>query len=118
MRYKDEGEESKIAMANAIAETLGSVFGSSITTIAGFLALCGMELTLGKDIGIVMAKGVLFGLICVVTVLPSLILACNKAIEKTKHKELMPKFTKLSNFIVKHHVMFVILFIIILPFAF
>ena len=115
---KEHTQNINQAMSVAIGKTLVSVLGSSLTTIAGFIALCSMNLTLGRDIGIVMAKGVLFGLICVVTVLPSLILACNKAIEKTKHKELMPKFTKLSNFIVKHHVMFVILFIIILPFAF
>lgn len=106
------------AMANAISKTLVSVLGSSLTTIAGFLALCGMSLTLGSDIGLVMAKGVVFGLICVVTVLPALLLIFNNLVEKTRHKELLPKFKKLSNFIIKHHVAFIILFILILPFAF
>ena len=115
---KEHTSDVNQAMAIAIGRTLVSVLGSSLTTFAGFIALCSMDLTLGKDIGIVMAKGIVFGLICVVTVLPSLILACNKIIEKTKHKELIPKFTKLSNFIVKKHVIFIILFIVILPFAF
>ena len=115
---KEHTSDVNQAMATAIGRTLVSVLGSSLTTFAGFIALCSMDLTLGKDIGIVMAKGIVFGLICVVTVLPSLILACNKIIEKTKHKELIPKFTKLSNFIVKKHVIFIILFIVILPFAF
>ena len=115
---KKTAKNANQAMATAIGKTLVSVLGSSLTTFAGFIALCSMDLTLGKDIGIVMAKGIVFGLICVVTVLPSLILACNNLIEKTKHKELMPKFTGLSNFIVKHHVVFALLFLIILPFAF
>ena len=106
------------AMGSAIAKTLVSVLGSSLTTIAGFIALCGMSLTLGADIGLVMAKGVVFGLVCVVTVLPSLLLMFDKMVEKTKHRELMPKFTKLSDFIIKHHIAFIILFLIILPFAF
>ena len=86
--YKAEKEKysnNDEAMANAIAKTLVSVLGSSLTTIAGFLALCSMNLTLGKDIGIVMAKGVLFGVITVVTVLPAMILQFNKAIEKTSN---------------------------------
>ena len=106
------------AIASAISKTLVSVLGSSLTTIAGFIALCGMSLTLGSDIGLVMAKGVVFGLVCVVTILPALLLMFNKYVEKTKHKELMPKFTKLSNFIIKHHIAFIILFVILLPFAF
>lgn len=115
---KKTAKNANQAMATAIGKTLVSVLGSSLTTFAGFIALCSMDLTLGKDIGIVMAKGIVFGLICVVTVLPSLILACNNLIEKTKHKELMPKFTGLSNFIIKHHIVFILLFLIILPFAF
>ena len=115
---KKTAKDANHAMATAIGKTLVSVLGSSLTTFAGFIALCSMDLTLGKDIGIVMAKGIVFGLICVVTVLPSLILACNNLIEKTKHKELMPKFTGLSNFIVKHHIVFVLIFFAILPFAF
>ena len=118
MRNREEGKENKEAMANAISETLGSVFGSSITTIAGFLALCGMELTLGKDIGIVMAKGVLFGLICVVTVLPAMILCFGRLIDKTKHKSIMPEFKHLKRFILKFHWLIIIVFIIILPIAF
>lgn len=106
------------AMASAIAKTLVSVLGSSLTTIAGFIALCGMSLTLGSDIGLVMAKGVVFGLVCVVTILPSLLLMFDRVIEKTKHKELMPKFTKLSDFIIKHHIAFIVLFVILLPIAF
>ena len=115
---KENTTNANEAMAVAIGKTLVSVLGSSLTTFAGFLALCSMDLTLGKDIGIVMAKGIVFGLICVVTVLPALILACNNLIEKTKHKKLMPKFTKLSNLVVKYHVLFILLFVVVLPFAF
>ena len=118
MRNKENNIESKEAMVSAISETLGSVFGSSITTIAGFLALCGMELTLGKDIGIVMAKGVLFGLICVVTILPAMILCFEKLIEKTKHKSILPEFRHLKTFILKFHLLIIVSFIIILPIAF
>lgn len=117
MTEKENGLENEKAMAKAIATTMGSVFGSSITTIAGFLALCGMNLTLGADIGIVMAKGVLFGVICVVTVLPAMILMFNGAIEKTKHKSILPKFTHLKNFIMKHYKAIIVVFIIILPIA-
>ena len=115
---KKTAKNANQAMATAIGKTLVSVLGSSLTTFAGFIALCSMDLTLGKDIGIVMAKGIVFGLICVVTVLPSLILACNNLIEKTRHKELMPKFTGLSKFIIKHHIVFILLFLVVLPFAF
>ena len=106
------------AMARAITKTFSSVLGSSLTTIAGFLALCSMNLTLGKDIGTVMAKGVLLGVISVVTVLPAMILCCDKLIEKTKHKEILPKFTGVRDFIIKHYRIIAILFIIILPIAF
>ena len=106
------------AMEVAISKTMSSVVGSSLTTIAGFLALCSMNLTLGKDIGIVMAKGVLFGLLCVVTVLPALILTCNKLIEKTKHKEIMPKFRHISEFVVKRYKILLVAFVVILPFAY
>lgn len=115
---KEDGKDNNEAMVNAISETLSSVFGSSITTIAGFLALCGMNLTLGKDIGLVMAKGVLFGLVCVVTVLPAMILCFGKFIDKTKHKSIMPEFKHLKNFIIKYNWLIIILFIIILPIAF
>ena len=116
----EKGHEKDInkAMSIAIAKTLTSVLGSSLTTIAGFLALCGMNLTLGKDIGIVMAKGVLFGLICVVTVLPALILAFNSIIDKSHHKEIIPKFKHISNFVIKHHSIVLVIFIIMLPIAF
>lgn len=92
MQEKQNTKNIEEAMAQAIGKTLLSVVGSSITTIAGFLALCSMNLTLGKDIGIVMAKGVLLGVICVVTILPAIILELNTLIEKTKHKERLPKF--------------------------
>lgn len=119
--YIQEKENSKNideAMSKAIAKTLSSVVGSSLTTIAGFLALCSMNLTLGKDIGIVMAKGVLFGVICVVTILPAMILTFNKLIEKTRHKEIMPKFTKIKKFIISHYKLAILIFVIILPIAF
>ena len=86
------------AMSIAITKTMTSVLGSAITTMAGFIALCSMNLTLGKDIGIVMAKGVLIGLLCAITLLPSLILVCDKLIEKTKHKPLLPKFNHIKEF--------------------
>ena len=118
MQEKEKIKDNDEAMANAIGKTLLSVVGSSLTTIAGFLALCSMNLTLGKDIGLVMAKGVLMGVICVVTVLPAIILELNGLIEKTRHKEIFPKFTKLRDFIVKNYKAFAISFIIILPIAF
>ena len=89
------------AMAHAIKATITSVVGSSITTVAGFIALCFMSYTLGRDLGIVMAKGVLFGLISCVTVLPSLILVCDKLLEKTKHRALIPPMNRLTSFVVK-----------------
>lgn len=105
------------AMAYAISQTMGSVMGSSLTTMAGFLALCSMNLTLGKDIGIVMAKGVLLGVICVITILPAMLLTFDNLIEKTKHKEIMPKFTKIKNFTIQHYKIIIIIFVIILPIA-
>ncbi len=101
------------AMAKAIAATFTSVIGSSTTTIAGFMALCAMEFTLGRDLGLVMSKGVLFGLISCVTILPSLILVFDKPIEKTRHKPLLPDFSKISGFMTKHYVAFVIIFVIV-----
>lgn len=118
MQEKEKTSDINKAMATAIGKTLTSVVGSSLTTIAGFLALCSMNLTLGKDIGIVMAKGVLFGVVSVVTVLPAMILTLNGLIEKTKHKEILPKFKHIKNFIMKHYVIIAIVFIIILPIAF
>lgn len=118
MAEKKENPNIEEAMAIAIGKTMTSVVGSSLTTIAGFFALCSMNLTLGKDIGIVMAKGVLFGLICVVTVLPALILTFNKSIEKTKHKEILPKFKHVSDFVIKHYKILAVVFVVILPIAY
>ncbi len=102
------------AMAEAIEKTLSSVVGSSITTVAGFVALCFMSFTLGMDLGIVMAKGVVIGVICCVTVLPSMILTFDKAIMKTTHKSLLPEFKKLSSFIVNKYWLFLIIFAVAL----
>ncbi len=102
------------AMVHAISNTISSVVGSSITTIAGFIALCFMSFTLGLDMGIVMAKGVVFGVICCVTVLPAMILIFDKAIEKTKHKVLLPDISRISSWVVNHFYVFIVLFVIIL----
>ena len=114
---KDKTNNNDEAMSKAITSTLVSVLGSATTTIAGFLALCSMNLTLGRDIGLVMAKGVLIGLICAVTILPAAILMFDKAIEKTRHKEILPKFTKVRDFSIKHYKAIIVAFLIILPFA-
>lgn len=111
---KDTGLEKHEAMADAIAKTIVSVVGSSVTTVAGFLALLFMSFTLGMDLGIVMAKGVVFGVICCVTILPSLILVFDNAIEKTTHKALLPKFDKMSKIITNHYIIVFILFLVIL----
>ena len=105
------------AMSIAISKTFTSVLGSSLTTIAGFLALCSMNLTLGKDIGLVMAKGVLIGVITAVTTLPAMLLVFDKWVEKTKHKEILPRFEKVKNFNLKHYKAILVAFIVILPFA-
>ena len=105
--------DKKEAMAQAIAHTITSVVGSSITTIAGFIALCFMSFTLGWDLGIVMAKGVLLGVICCVTVLPSLILVLDRPIEKTMHRSLLPKMDGLSRFITKRAWVFLAIFLVI-----
>ena len=102
------------AMASAIVATFQSVLGSSLTTFAGFLALCTMDLTLGTDIGIVMAKGVLWGLICVLTLFPALLMVGDKLIDKTKHKVLFPEFKKLQEFSTKHYKGIIIAFLILL----
>lgn len=116
--YKEEKEkhpgDNKEAMAVAIGKTITSVVSSSITTVAGFLALCFMSYELGMDMGIVMAKGVVIGVICCITVLPSMILVFDKALEKTMHKDLVPSLEKPSKFIIKHHAAFIILFIVVL----
>ena len=106
--------DDKRAMAHAISNTLQSVIGSSITTIAGFIALCFMSFKLGLDIGLVMAKGVLLGVICCVTVLPTLILTFNRALEHTKHKALLPDITGIGEFLTKHYKIFIIIFLIVL----
>lgn len=113
------GNDHKEAMAQAIAATIKSVVGSSITTIAGFVALCFMSFTLGLDLGIVMTKGVVFGVLCCVTVLPSMIMIFDKALEKTAHRQLIPDFPRVSEFIVKHHVLFAVVFVLLfVPFAY
>lgn len=109
-KYKDK----KQAMSKAITETFQSVIGSSLTTIAGFLVLCTMRLTLGTDLGIVMAKGVFIGVICVVTLFPALLLLFDKYIEKTKHKTLTIKFDRLNNFVIKHYKTIFTIFICLL----
>ena len=101
-------------MAHAISHTIVSVTGSSITTIAGFVALCFMSFTLGLDLGIVMAKGVVFGVIGCVTILPALILACDKAIEKTKHKILMPDVSRIASWVTNHYKILAVIFIVVL----
>lgn len=116
-KYESAKEKEKNlgkAMNVAIKETLTSVFGSSLTTIAGFLALCTMQLTLGKDIGIVMAKGVVLGVICVIILFPALLLLFDKQIEKTKHRKLLPEFTHIKNFVLKHYLSIFIIFLILL----
>ena len=112
--YKKKYDEKERAMAHAIADTFKSVAGSSVTTIAGFLALCVMTFALGRDMGIVMAKGVVIGVICCVTVLPAMILVFDKAIEKTKHKALIPNMDKASGFITKHYKVWLLVFLVLL----
>ena len=112
---EEYGDDHKEAMAHAIASTITSVVGSSITTVSGFIALCFMSFTLGMDLGVVMAKGVVFGVICCVTVLPSLILTFDKALEKTMHREILPaRFDKLAGFIVNHAWIFIVIFVALL----
>ena len=115
-RYDEERDkyDSHIdAMAIAIQNTTTSIFGSSLTTIAGFLALCAMDLALGMDMGLVMAKGVLLGVICTVTVLPALILIFDKQIHKYKHRPILPTFKKSSEIVVKHYKKLVVLFLLL-----
>ena len=116
--YKEAKEETPDdhheAMAVAIGNTLTSVGGSSITTVAGFIALCFMSFTLGLDLGVVMAKGVVLGVIGCVTILPSLILTFDKALEKTMHREIMPNFDKPARWIVNHSWIFLIIFVLLL----
>lgn len=111
---REKTPEKKEAMAKAIGETVTSVVSSSMTTVAGFIALCFMSFTLGMDLGIVMAKGVVFGVITCVTILPSMILVFDKALEKTRHKALLPDMNGIGDFIAKHYKIFMILFAVML----
>ena len=106
------------AMTQAIKATMTSISGSSLTTIAGFLALCTMDLALGKDIGLVMAKGVVIGVICAITILPAFVLVFDKAIHKFKHKTIIPEFKKVSTLVTKHHKAFIVAFLVIMLPAF
>lgn len=106
--------DKKRAMAHAISNTITSVVGSSITTVAGFIALCFMSFTLGMDLGVTMAKGVVFGVICCVTVLPSMILIFDKIIDKTRHKAIIPDLGFIANWITKHYKAFIVVFLVIL----
>ena len=106
--------DNKLAMANAINETLTSVVGSSITTVAGFVALMFMSFTMGFDMGLVMAKGVVIGVICCVTILPSMIMVFDKAVEKTKHKPLIPNLSGLCKWLVKHFYIGLIIFAVLI----
>ena len=106
--------EKERAMGHAISNTFKSVAGSSVTTVAGFVALCVMTFALGRDLGIVMAKGVLIGVICCVTVLPSLVLVFDKPIEKTKHKPFLPDIGRISDKVTKRYLIYVALFIVLL----
>ena len=112
-KVRFDGDKNR-AMAHAISNTFKSVAGSSVTTIAGFIALCFMSFTLGMNIGVVMAKGVVIGVICCVTLLPSMILIFDKGIEKTRHKALIPNLDKISGFISKHYKIWMAVFIILL----
>ena len=112
--YKKKYDSKDRAMAHAIADTFKSVAGSSVTTIAGFLALCVMTFALGRDMGIVMAKGVVIGVICCITTLPAMILVFDGVIEKTKHKALVKSLDKASGFITKHYKVWLLVFLVML----
>ena len=116
MMAKRKMKDKKEAMASAIKDTFQSVIGSSLTTFVGFLALCTMDLTLGTDIGLVMSKGVLFGLICVMTVFPALLLTFDNLIEKTEHKKLFPEFKRIQEFSLKYYkILFVVFILLMIP---
>lgn len=108
-------DDNKAAMAVAIKETLASVVGSSITTVAGFIALCFMSFTMGRDLGIVMAKGVLLGVLGCVTVLPALILVLDKPLQKTKHKSLIPNMGGFAKGVVRIFPVFIVIFALLIP---
>ena len=116
--WKKHRDNKLEAMEEAIAETLISVVGSSTTTIAGFLALCTMSLTLGTDIGLVMAKGVAFGVLTVITLFPALVLVFDKLITKTAHKSIMPNLSFVKNLVVKGYKVILVLFVICMPLAY
>ena len=120
-RYQEEKElrsNNEEAMVSAICKTMTSISASSLTTIAGFLALCAMQLTLGRDIGVVMAKGVALGVVCTIVILPSLILFFDKWVEKYRHRTFMPKLTHLSHFVSKHPMPVVVVFVLLMiPFG-
>ena len=111
---KKKSNDKKEAMSSAICDTFQSVIGSSLTTFVGFLALCTMDLTLGTDIGLVMSKGVLFGLVCVLTIFPSLLLTFDSLIEKTKHKNFLPSFKRIQKFSIKYSLPIFIAFLVLL----
>ena len=121
-RYEEERqkqEDRDEAMITAISKTFMSIFGSSLTAIAGFLALCTMSLTLGADIGIVMAKGVFLGVVSTLTILPALIMAFSRPVEKYRHRTFIPRLKKTSRFIVKHYIPILIIFVVLLvPFIY
>ncbi len=112
---REKTDDHRQAMAAAIHETLTSVVGSSITTVAGFIALCFMTFTLGRDLGVVMAKGVVLGVISCVTVLPSMILILDKPLQKTKHRSLIPDMSGFAKGIVRVFPLFLVLFVALVP---
>lgn len=111
-------DDHKEAMAAAIHETFTSVLGSSVTTVAGFIALCFMSFTMGRDLGIVMAKGVLLGVIGSVTVLPAMILMLDKPLQRTKHKSLIPDMHRFAGGLVRRFPIFLVIFVLLIPPAF
>lgn len=112
--YKKKIRDKKVAMSNAIKETFVSVMGSSLTTVIGFLSLCAMDLTLGTDIGLVMAKGVIWGVISTLTLFPSLLLVFDGVIDKTAHRVLLPKFERVQDFVVKRYKLILVIFVVLM----
>lgn len=112
--FKKKTRDKKVAMSNAIKETFVSVIGSSLTTVIGFLSLCAMDLTLGTDIGLVMAKGVIWGVISTLTLFPSLLLVFDGVIDKTAHRVLLPKFERVQDFVVKRYKLILVIFVVLM----
>lgn len=112
--YKKKTRDKKVAMSNAIKETFVSVIGSSLTTVIGFLSLCAMDLTLGTDIGLVMAKGVIWGVVSTLTLFPSLLLVFDGVIDKTTHRVLLPKFERVQDFVVKRYKLILVIFVVLM----